>query len=72
MIFFWYLISSFCAVYKNTQIIFLKDSLSSFLTSLIHPFIIYLFPTIFRIIALRYPKKNLKLLFQMSDLIPIF
>ena len=72
MIFFWYLISSFCAVYKNTQIILLKDSFSSFLTSLIHPFIIYLFPTIFRIIALKYTKNNLKLLFQLSDLIPIF
>ena len=30
MIFFWYFISSFCAVYKNTQIILIEDTLVSF------------------------------------------
>ena len=29
-LFFWYLISAFCAVYENTQRIFLIDSISSF------------------------------------------
>ena len=27
---YWYLITAFCAVYQNTQIIFIKDSISSF------------------------------------------
>ena len=32
IVFIWYFISSFCAVYNNTQIIFIKDSVSSFFT----------------------------------------
>ena len=72
MLFFWYFISSFCAVYKNTQNIFLKDCLSSFLTSLIYPFLFYLLSTLLRIISLRYHKKRLKFLFKLSDIIPIF
>ena len=30
MLFFWYFISAFCSVYKNTQIILIKDTLISF------------------------------------------
>ena len=36
-IFYWYVISAFCAVYMNTQIIFIKDSVLSFILSLIYP-----------------------------------
>ena len=41
---YWYIISSFCAVYENTQIAFIKDYLISFLFSLIYPFILYSSP----------------------------
>ena len=40
--FFWYYISMFCAIYKNTQIHLLKDTLYSFGLSLLFPFVIYL------------------------------
>ena len=50
--FYWYFISAFCAVYLNTQIIFIKDSAMSFLTGLLYPFVLYLFPAILRIISL--------------------
>ena len=45
--FYWYLISCFCAIYRNTQIAFIKDSLLSFLLDNLIPFIMYLFPTLF-------------------------
>ena len=71
-IFYWYAVTSFCAVYKNTQIIFIKDSLSSFLGGILYPFPLYLFPTLLRIISLKSEKKNLSCLYKLSDFIPIF
>ena len=53
LVFFWIYLSSFSAVYHNTQIHLIKDTLISFGTSLITPFALYLFPGIFRIPALK-------------------
>ena len=53
LLFFWYYISLFCAVYENTQIHLIKDTLISFGLSMIYPFGIYLIPGIFRIPSLR-------------------
>ena len=63
---FWYYIASFGAVYKNTQMNLLEDTLISFGTSLIYPFFIYLLPGIFRIPALR--QKN-DCLYRISKLL---
>ena len=52
LIFFWMLLSSFGAVYQNTQIIVLENTLISFCISFIYPFFINIFPCIFRIISL--------------------
>ena len=65
MIFFWYFISCFCAVYKNTQVILITDTLVSFGTSMIYPFILSLIPGLLRIPALR--AKNRKCLFKLSS-----
>ena len=70
MAFYWYSVACFCAVYRNTQIIFLKDCGLSFLLELIEPFILYSFPSIFRAISLK--GNNLSCLYKLSDLIPIF
>ena len=56
-IFYWYFISCFCAVYINTQLILIKDSLISFGVSMFYPFAINLLPGIFRIPSLRAKKK---------------
>ena len=69
LIFFLYFISAFCAVYKNTQIILIENTLSSFLLSLLYPFGFSLLPCIFRIPALRDPKKNLQCLYDISKVI---
>ena len=72
-VFYWYFISAFCAVYQNTKITFIKDSFSSFLTGLLYPFILYLFPVILRLIALKdVIKKRFKCIYKLSDIIPIF
>ena len=72
-LFYWYFISAFCAVYQNTQIIFLRDSGLSILTSFIDPFIIYGLTTLLRMISLCFCcKKKLGCIYKLSDLIPIF
>ena len=48
-----YYISCFCAVYKNTQIYLIKNTLISYCISLIYPFIISLIPCFFRIFAFK-------------------
>ena len=63
LIIFWYYLACFCSVYKNTQVYLIKDTLISFSTSLLYPFVINLFPGIFRIPAIQ--KKN-KCLFFVS------
>jgi hypothetical protein len=69
MLFFWYFISSFCAVYKNTQIILIKSTMISFGLSMIYPFGLNLIPGIFRIPALRAENKDKELLYKFSQII---
>ena len=71
-IFYWYTISSFCMVYKNTQSAFLKDSVISFCLGILYPFILYLLPTLLRIISLRCNYQELSCIYTISDIIPIF
>ena len=58
LLFLWYYISMFCAVYVNTQIHLIQDSLISFGLSIFYPFGIYLLPGIFRILSLSNKKKK--------------
>ena len=72
-LFFWYTASAFCAVYANTQRIFVTDSYTSFLMGLVYPFALYLAPTALRFISLKAKKnKNLKFLYSLSDKVPFF
>ena len=70
-LFYWYVITCFCDIYENTQIAFIKDSLTSFALGLLYPFALYLFPVTFRMIALRASVK-LECLYIISDIIPFF
>ena len=72
MLFFGYFISCFCAVYENTQFVLFKDSGSSFLISLIYPFVFYLIPATLRIIALRAKNKDKRLMYKISKIFPLF
>ena len=64
---FWFYLACFCAVYKNTQIHLIKDTLISFGTSKIYPFGIYLIPGIFRIISLK--QKNKECIYNFSKIL---
>ena len=70
--FYWYTITCFCAVYNNTQNAFIKDSFSSFGLGLLYPFVLYLFPSALRIIAIRATKVRLTFLYSLSNIIPFF
>ena len=63
---FWIYLSCFGAVYHNTQIYLIKDTLISFGTSLISPFGIYLLPGLFRIPSLK--NKNRKIMYRISKI----
>ena len=69
--FFWYFISCFCAVYTNTQIILIEDTLFTFLTSMIYPFGLYLLPGIFRITAIRAENKDKITMYKLSLIISL-
>ena len=69
---YWYIIASFCGVYENTQVAFIKDSLMSFLLSLIYPFILYLIPSGLRLCAIKSKSMNLECIYKLSDIIPFF
>ena len=70
--FYWYAVACFCSVYENTQSAFIKDSISSFVLGLLYPFILYLFPAVLRLIALRANKTKLGFIYATSDIIPFF
>ena len=69
LIFFWYYLSCFCAVYENTQLYLIKNVLIEYSISLIYPFIIWLIPGIFRIYAIRRPGECLYKISQFFQLI---
>ena len=47
LLFFWYYISAFGAVYKNTQLHLIKDTLISFGISMVYPFLINFIPFLY-------------------------
>ena len=59
LIFFWYYLSSFCAVYQNSQVILIENTFLSFLVSLLYPFIINTLPGFFRIHSLSNNTKEI-------------
>ena len=71
MLFFWYFISCFCTVYKNTQKILIIDTLISFALSMIYPFVINFIPGFLRIPALRANAKDRKYLYILSGYIAL-
>ena len=71
-IFYWYAITCFCAVYQNTQVAFIKDSLLSFVLDILSSFGIYLIPSLLRTIALKGKNTNLVCLYKLSNIIPFF
>ena len=72
LILYWYYLGCFCAVYKNTQIHLIKDTLFSFLLTLLYPFGLSLFPGFLRITSLKSIKKDKECMYKLSKLIQLF
>ena len=68
---FWYYISCFCAVYKNTQIHLLKDTMISFGLSLLYPFGLNFIPGMIRIPSLKAAKRNKECMYKFSQIIQL-
>ena len=72
LLIFWYYITCFCCVYENTQIHLFKDSLMSFVISLIYPIFINLLPGIFRMPSLNNKKGDKLCMYKFSQIIEFF
>jgi hypothetical protein len=68
LIFFIYYIACFCAVYENTQIHLIKDTLISWGLGFVYPLFIFLIPGIFRIYSLR---KKSRCIYQLSKILQL-
>ena len=71
MLFFWYFIGCFCAVFENTQLILIKDTLVSFVTSMLYPFGINLAPGLFRIPSLKDKRKSKKCMYVLGNFLSL-
>jgi len=69
--FFWYFISAFCAVYQNTQIILIENTLSSFALSLLYPFGLNLIPGLLRIPSLKNNSWYSKCIYFISKILAL-
>ena len=69
LLLFWHYISCFCAIYKNTQIHVLKDTLITFGISQFNPICLCFIPGIFRIPSLRASKKDKECIYRLSQII---
>ena len=73
MIFYWYYISAFCAVYKNSQYNLIKSSFISYGIDLLQPFGTCFIAAIMRKFSLEYKKKYyfvfIKLYYSLIKLI---
>ena len=71
LVFFWMLLSSFGAVYPNTQMFIFKNTLISFALSLLYPFFICIFPCLFRFCALNSEQKDSECMYKISKFLQI-
>ena len=59
LVFFWILFSSFGAVYQNTQIFIIKNTLLSYSFALVFPFFYNVIPCIVRMVSLNSKSKGM-------------
>ena len=71
LVIFWILLSSFGAVFQNSQIILIINTLISFGIAFIYPFFINVIPCLFRICSLSSQGKNLGCIYAFSKFLQI-
>ena len=70
--FIWYYLSSFCAVYKNTQYLAIENTLISFGLFLLYPAFVNLLPCTLRMISLKNNESMNEYLYKISKFLQIF
>ena len=71
IILFWFYLSSFCAVYKNTQIYLIINTIISFLICVIYVIIFNFMPCTFRMISLKNKKPTNQCFYKSSQIMEI-
>ena len=69
--FFWYYLTCFNVIYKNTQVYLIINTFISFGFSLFYPFVINIIPTIIRMNSIHSSNKNQEYCYKISQLIQI-
>ncbi len=69
--FFWYYLSSFCAVFKNSQFYVMKNTIISFGLSLLYPTFFNLLPCILRNISLKEKSRINEYIYNINKFIQI-
>ena len=67
----WIFLSSFGVVYKNTELILLKNTLICILISFIYPIFINIFPSLLRTCSLSTKKHNLRCKYNFSKILQL-
>ena len=71
LVLFWYYLTCFNAIYQNTQVYLIENTFISFAFSLFYPFIINIFPTIFRMSSIHSSNKNKRYSYKLSQIIQL-
>ena len=71
LILFWYYLSSFCAIYQNSQIYLIRNTFMSFAIYILFPNFFILLPCSFRIYSLRGKKPINRFFFETSKFMQI-
>ena len=69
--FFWYYLSSFCAVFKNSQIYVIENAFISFTISLIYPLFFNIFTCALRLYSLRFDKAFNSCVYRFSQIMQL-
>ena len=68
---FWYYLTCFNAVYKNTQVYLIENTFISFGFSLVYPFIINILPTLLRMNSIHSSNKDKIYLYNFSKIVQL-
>ena len=69
MVFNWYMMTSFCSIYRNTGVKLLVNSIVSLLVSFIIPFILGLIPALLGFLAYKTQNRIIKQIYEIINFI---
>ena len=71
LVIFWYYLTCFNAIYKNTQVYLIENTFISFGFSLCYPFIVNILPTIIRAFSLHSSENNQVYCYKLSKILQL-